>query len=160
MSSIIPKIITVSGSNSAVGKTTVAEALLKKLKGWSCLKVTVLHNGSCPTGRDCGACDKLISRFSIISKKTIIEEKGKDTYRFKKAGASKVLWLKAKPQGLRRGLREAISKFKGAPGLIIEGTSILKYLNPDLAIFVKKENSILKCSAREVIKKVDLILNT
>jgi len=157
------KIITVSGAHSNAGKTRVIERLLEIFKGWSCLKVTTLHKGLCPTGRDCGACGKLSSRFSIVSDKGIIEEPGKDTRRFKEAGAKDVLWLRAKPRGLRQGLKKAISMFsaegeKGARGLIIEGTSVLKYLHPDLAIFVKRDNSLLKDSAKEVLKKVDLIL--
>lgn len=153
------RIITVSGAHSSVGKTRVAEMLLRRLKGWSALKVTVLHKGLCPTGRGaCGVCDRLSSKFSIVSDKKTIEEKGKDTYRFKKAGAKEVFWLRAKPEGLRQGLKEAVSRFKGSPGLIIEGTSILKYLNPDMAIFVKREHSILKDSAQRVLKKIDLTL--
>ena len=157
------KIITVSGAHSNTGKTTVIERLLEIFKDWSCLKVTTLHNGLCPTGRDCSACGKLSSQFSIVSDKGIIEEPGKDTWRFKEAGAKDVLWLKAKPAGLKQGLKKAISMFsgegeKGTRGLIIEGTSVLKYLKPDLAILVQKKNSVLKPSAKEVLKKVDLIL--
>ena len=48
--------------------------------------------------------------------------------------------------------------FKGADGLIIEGTSVLKHIEPDLAILVKKKNSILKPSAKEVFNKIDLII--
>lgn len=152
------KIITVSGSSSGVGKTTVAESLLKKLKGWSALKVTVRYNGLCPINRDCGACENLDSKFSIIADKKIIEEEDKDTQRLKKAGAKQVLWLRAKPNGLRPGLKQAIKSMEGAKGIIIEGTSILKYLKPDLAIFVRKKDSPFKSSAREVFKKVDLVI--
>ena len=152
------KIITISGSHSNVGKTMLAEGLLKISKGWSGLKVTVMHNGKCPTGKNCGACDELDSEFSIVADKVRLMEKGKDTERLKKAGAEKVLWLKAKPQGLKKGLKKAISMFKGADGLIIEGTSVLKHIEPDLAILVKKKNSILKPSAKEVFNKIDLII--
>lgn len=154
------KIITISGAQSGVGKTTVAERLLKAQKGWSALKVTVLHKGACPIARDCGACEELDYKFSIISDKDVIEEDGKDTQRLKNAGAKKVLWLKARPEGLQAGLRQAISKLQGSKGIIIEGTSILKYLKPDLAIMVKKEASeLFKPSAREALKKVDIVLN-
>src|SRR3989338_1780581 len=123
------KIITVSGTHSGAGKTTFIERLLKELKGWSALKVTLAHQGSyCPIHRECGACDNLNSNFCIVSDEKILKQKGKDTSRFKKAGARQVLWLKAHPQGLRQGLKEAISKFSKTRGLIIEGTSVLKYL--------------------------------
>ncbi|MBI4974630.1 MAG: hypothetical protein HZC19_02320 [Candidatus Omnitrophica bacterium] len=152
------KLITVSGAHSGAGKTMVVERLLERFKGWACLKVTVLHEGACPTGKDCGACDELASKFSIISSKNLIEQDGKDTKRFKDAGARKVLWLKSRPQHLKEGLAKAISKLNKARGVIVEGTSVLKYLKPDLAIFVRGRGSTLKPSAKEAIKKVDLIL--
>lgn len=151
------KIITVSGAHSGVGKTALIERLLKDLKGWSALKVTVSHNGSCPKGKPCGACDGLESKFSIVTDKVSIEEKGKDTQRFKAAGALKVFWLKARPDGLRQGLNEILYRLKNAKGVIIEGTSILKYIRPDLAILVKNKDSVLKPSAVKALKKIDLI---
>lgn len=152
------KIITISGSHSKVGKTMLAEKLFKRLRGWSGLKVTVAHDGSCPAGRNCGVCGKLDSEFSIVSDRTRLNEKGKDTERFKKAGARKVLWLRARPEGLEKGLKKAVSMFKGAKGLIIEGTSVLRYVKPDLAILVKRKGSVLKPSAKEAFNKIDLIV--
>jgi len=154
------RIITVSGTHSGVGKTKMAQMLLKMLKGWSGLKVTVLHNGLCPTGKECGICQSKVQKFALISEKNIIEEKDTDTQRIKASGAQKVLWLKARPAGLKQGLKKAITKFKGAKGLIIEGNSILRYINPDLAIFVKSKDAFLpfKDSARYAFKKADLIV--
>lgn len=152
-------IITVSGAHSGVGKTKVVEILLRMLKGWSALKITVTHReGQCPAHKDCHTCDELKDDFSIISNKKIIETKGKDTARFKEAGAKKVLWLKCRPQTLRDGLKEVIPLFKKAKGLVIESNSALKHLKPDLAVFVKNKNSVLKPSAREIINKMDLVV--
>lgn len=151
--------LVIAGAHSGAGKTALVEKLLKALKGWACLKVTVLHRGICPTGKNCGACAGVEDSFCIISDKKIIAEKSKDTCRFKEAGAKKVLWLKAKPEGLKKGIKEALAQFKGAQGLIIEGTSVLKYLKPDAAIMVRRKGSILKPSARQVLKKVDLVLD-
>lgn len=176
------RIITVSGAHSGVGKTKVAEMLLKKLRGWSAIKVTVSHRGNvCPRHRDCGACDQLGSDFAIVSDRKIIEQKGKDTQRFKQAGAKETLWLKAHPQGLKQGLKKTLSMLKKARGIIIEGNSILKYLKPDLAIFVIRRDSAFpalhteirggippevsgdwrdKPSAKEIFNKVDLVITT
>ena len=152
-------IITVSGAHSGVGKTKVMEVLLRMLKGWSALKVTVSHrNGLCPVHKDCNTCDELHSDFSIISRKEILETKGKDTQRFKAAGAAKVLWLKSKPEALENGLKKALRLFDETKGLIIESNSALKYIKPDLAIFVKNRNSILKPSAKEILKRVDSVI--
>lgn len=150
-------IITVSGAHSGVGKTSLIEGLLKSLKGWGALKVTVTHRErECPVRKGCHTCDELDSGFSIISSKEIIETQGKDTARFKLAGARKVLWLKSKPEALKDSLKKAVTLFKKAKGLIIESNSALKYIKPDLALFVKNKNSLLKPSAREIINKIDL----
>ncbi|HAH20115.1 MAG: hypothetical protein A2Y00_01300 [Omnitrophica WOR_2 bacterium GWF2_43_52] len=155
------KIVIVSGSHSGVGKTKVAEVLLRLLEGWSALKVTVTHRGrECPVRKesDCHTCDELKDDFSIIDNKKIIEIKGKDTARLKEAGARKVLWLKARPHALREGLRKAIPLFKMAKGLIIESNSALKYIKPDVAILVKNKNSLLKPSAKKILNKIDLVV--
>ena len=155
--------ITVSGAHSGVGKTKVAEILLRVLKGWSALKITVTHRGrECPVHKenDCHTCDELKDDFSIIDNKKIIETKGKDTARFKEAGARKVLWLKARPHALGRGLRKVIPLFKKAKGLIIESNSALKYIKPDVAVFVKNKNSLLKPSAKEILNRERKIHHT
>ena len=153
------RIITVSGAQSGVGKTRMVETLLRLCKGWSALKITVTHRqGQCPVHKDCHTCDELKDDFSIINNKKIIETKGKDTARFKEAGAEKVLWLKSRPQALGKGLKEVIPLFRKAKGLIIESNSALEYIKPDLAVFVKKKNSLLKPSAKKIINKMDLVV--
>lgn len=142
------RIITVSGAHSGIGKTAFIEQIMPQLKGWSALKVTAIKNNSCPRAISCGICEKQRTAFSICSSLKIINQSGKDTQRMKSAGARKVLWLKAKPQGLKEGLRRALIKLKNAKGVVIEGTSILKYLKPDLGIFIytKGKAGLLKCS--------------
>ena len=69
-----------------------------------------------------------------------------------------MLWLKTKPEALERGIRKALALLKEAKGLIIESNSALKYLQPDLAIFVKNEDSVLKPGAEEIFNKADLVI--
>lgn len=151
------RIITVSGAYSGVGKTHVVTELLKELKNLSVLKVTVSRNGSCQKERFCGVCDSLTKSFSIITDDKIISQKGKDTARFKAQGAKEVIWLQAKPQGLKEGLKKALSKFKSPKGLIIEGTSVLKYIKPGFAIFIAGKNRNLRPSAKLALKKADIV---
>ena len=136
------KIITVSGAYSGIGKTTLIERLLKQLKDWSALKVTLIKDGPCPRKIPCGICEKQDAVFTIVSARPIINQKGKDTRRMKAAGAKKVLWLKAKPAGLEEGLKKALARFKGSAGVVIEGTSVLKYLKPDLGIFITDKGKV------------------
>ena len=86
------KIITVSGSHSDIGKTTLVEHILRQLNGWSAMKVTVTRTVSCPRGAmTCNICRLQKEPFTLISDKKIINQKNKDTGRMKKAGAKKVL---------------------------------------------------------------------
>lgn len=141
------KIITVSGAHSGIGKTTLIEFLLNQLRNWSALKVTVIKNGPCPRKISCGVCEDQSTLFSIISKSQIINQKGKDTQRMKAAGAKKVLWLKARPLGLKDGLKKALKRLRDSDGVVIEGTSVLKYLKPDLGLFITEKGRIrfLRC---------------
>jgi len=151
------KIITVSGASSGTGKTCIASEILNHLKDWSAIKVTVTHAGPCPAGRNCGVCGKLKSEYSIITDSGILNEKGKDTSRLKTAGARKVVWLRARPGGLKTGLKKALALLKDAKGVVIESNSALKYIKPDIAIFIKQEQGIAKKSAKDAIRKADLI---
>jgi len=139
------KIIVVSGEKSGVGKTYLAQQLLKCLKDWSALKVTVSKEGNCPRSKNCGVCAQVKKPFYIIKDKKIIEQAGKDTARLKEAGAKEVIWLKAKPPGLKKGLAKAFAEFSGCQGIIIEGTSVLKYIKPDINIHVCKKGVFKLC---------------
>lgn len=131
------KTIVVSGEGSGIGKTHFAEGLLRQFKDWSALKVTVAKEGACPHERGCGVCAKIQESFCIIKDEQIINEAGKDTRRLKDAGAKQVIWLKAKPEGLRDGLTGALAEFSDCSGVIIEGTSVLKFIKPDMNIHIQ-----------------------
>ena len=103
------KTIVVSGARSGIGKTYLAQKLLRNLEHWSALKVTVSRDSGCPHERSCGVCPEIKEPFYIIRDENIINQTGKDTARLKVAGAKEVIWLKAKPEGLKDGLEKALS---------------------------------------------------
>ncbi len=133
--------IVISGEKSGIGKTYLAQRLLRCLQGWSALKVTVSKDGSCPNGKNCGICRRIKKPFYIVKDKNIINQTGKDTARLKDAGAKEVIWLKARPEGLREGLEKVFSEFSDCRGIIIEGTSVLKFFKPDLNIHVNSKGN-------------------
>lgn len=159
------KTIVISGSHSNIGKTSMAESLIREFPGWSALKVTLRHGarGSkrarCPRNKSCRACTSFKGDFDVVTDRRIINQKGKDTSRFKKAGAKKVAWLRATPKGLKRGLKESFLELRDSEGLIIEGTSVLKHLKPDIAIYIKASRQHIKQSAGYAEKKSDIIVN-
>lgn len=139
------KIITISGARSGVGKTYLAQELLRRLKGWSALKVTVNKEKGCPRKKSCGVCPEIREPFYIIKDESIINQAGKDTARLKNAGAKQVLWLKARPEGLKQGLDKVLLEFSDCNGVIIEGTSALKFIKPDLHIHLYDKGKYRIC---------------
>jgi molybdopterin-guanine dinucleotide biosynthesis protein len=137
--------IVVSGKESGVGKTYVAQRLLNIFSRWGALKVTVSKKGSCPHGKSCGICGEIKKPFYIIKDSKIINEAGKDTARLKASGAKEVIWLKARPEGLAEGLNKALVAFSNCDGVVIEGTSVLKFLRPDINIHVYAKGKYKLC---------------
>ena len=139
------RIIIVSGARSGVGKTRMAQQLLRGFKGWSALKVTVSKENGCPHERSCGVCLEINEPFQIVKDEKIINQAGKDTARLKESGAKQVIWLKARPEGLKHGLVKALSEFSGCRGVIIEGTSVLKFIRPDINIHIYEKGNYKIC---------------
>ncbi|PIQ89915.1 MAG: hypothetical protein COV72_00565 [Candidatus Omnitrophica bacterium CG11_big_fil_rev_8_21_14_0_20_42_13] len=153
------KTIVVSGERSGIGKTYLAERLLKNLRGWSALKVTVARAGACQSVKNCGLCRTVKDPFEIIRDERVIKQSKKDTARLKAAGAKEVIWLRARPQGLRKGLKKALAQFSKCPGIVIEGTSVLKFLKPDLNFHVYPDSAyVVYRSKDELGKKWDVSL--
>jgi len=153
------KAIVIAGAHSGIGKTLQAERLLRVLPGWSGLKVTTSSKKRCPRGTsDCGVCAGLKRDFEIIEDEQIIEQAGTDTARLKRAGAAKVIWLKSTSKGLRRGLKKALARLKGTAGVVIEGTSVLKYIKPDLLIFLRGRSKRMRRGAKRAFLAADVIL--
>lgn len=139
------KIIVISGEKSGVGKTYIAQRLLRCLNSWSALKVTVGKGNGCPRKKNCGICAAIKEPFKIIKSKSIINQAGKDTARLKEAGAKQVIWLKTTPEGLKKGLAKALAEFYRCQGVVIEGTSVLKFIRPDINIHVYGRGNLKIC---------------
>ena len=164
------KTIVISGSHSNIGKTSLIEEMLRSLKGWSALKVTVKHarrnpsstineKSRCPRQKSCGVCSEIKRDYTIVKDKKIINQSETDTARMRKAGASRVIWLKASIENLKNGLSKALDKLKDTEGVIIEGNSAMRYIKPDLAIYLKDHNFRVKPSAKYAAQKADIIIN-
>lgn len=153
------KTITISGAHSNIGKTSLAEEILSSQGGWSALKVTVKTGSGCPRNKICGVCEEIKGKFVIVTDEKIIDQDGTDTARLKKAGAEKVIWLKADRKGLKEGLKRSLGMLKGSKGVVIEGTSVLKYIRPDLSIYLKDGATTQRPQAKAARRKADIIID-
>ena len=155
------KIITISGAHKGVGKTALACRILKSLKGFGAIKTTVSKEN-----------------VSVTSKEEAIEVPGKDTALLKEAGAEKVVLVSSPRKDLGWALKVALRMVSGCKGVIIEGTGVLDYIKPDVAILIKDapdfigepcfftsfknkaKGKRIKESAKRALKKVDLVISS
>ncbi|MEP7270329.1 MAG: hypothetical protein ABI882_02435 [Acidobacteriota bacterium] len=158
-----PTVIVVAGTSSDIGKTSLACELLASLQGWEAIKLTRGHYRSC--GKNAEACcvsHLLGSEPKVYSEPEATRVSGKDTDRFWAAGASAVHWVVAKSDQVEKGMCEALSRVR-AVGVVIEGTSVLKFIKPAFSILVASASrSDVKPSARQALEsgRVDAIYFT
>ena len=137
------KIITVSGSHSGIGKTLLAEYLLSLLQDFAAIKVSIEDFFTAVS------CDD-----------ATIMVPGKDTFRLKTSGAKQVIWVRSPEHNLMESMEQAYSLLVDCAGVLIEGNSILTYVNPDLAFFVYGgELQTLKPSRLYALQKARIIIN-
>jgi molybdopterin-guanine dinucleotide biosynthesis protein len=150
-----PKIVTISGTSSNSGKTTLLCELMRRFsvtERWEAIKLTKGHYRSC--GKDPEACcvsDLLGEQATLRSGRDATYTAGKDTARYWDAGAANVHWVIATDAQVEAGIREALARVQ-TPNVLIEGTSVLNFLKSDFAILaVGSDLSKPKASARRAL---------
>ncbi|MBS1790628.1 MAG: hypothetical protein JST85_23115 [Acidobacteria bacterium] len=150
-----PRIVVISGTSSNSGKTTLLCELLRQLserEPWEAIKLTRGHYRSC--GKDPEACcvsHLLSDNPTVRSGRETTYTFGKDTARYWDAGAANVHWVIATDAQLEAGVSEALSKVTTS-NVLIEGTSLLDFVKPDLAILaVGSDSSKPKASVRRAL---------
>jgi molybdopterin-guanine dinucleotide biosynthesis protein len=147
-------IIAVGGFSSEVGKTTLLCELLRAFPGWEAIKLTRGHYRSC--GKDPHACcvSHLLGDEPVIrSGRAQTYTPGKDTGRYWDAGASNVHWVIVTDGQVERGIGLALERVE-APGVLIEGNSILRFVRADVALMVARaDGGKVKAAARRALTK-------
>ena len=144
-SSIAPrKVITVSGSHKGVGKTALSQILLSNLPHTTAIKITM-------TSRDIG----------LYEDEEHLMVAATDTFRMKASGAEKVLWIRSTEDQLTELMFKALKRVSDTSRLLIEGNTILRYVNPTLSCFVTSTSiDTMKPSRITALEKADLcVLN-
>jgi molybdopterin-guanine dinucleotide biosynthesis protein len=153
------KIICVGSSRSGKGKTTVCEALLRHLEGFCALKVTTIREKDpCPREEVCGICDENLNGYAIEEDPLILHAQGKDTWRYWRAGASRVRWLRSSPDSLGEALKHVFEDFAACTGVIVEGNMPMVYLKNALSIMIIDPDDEIKKSALAIMPTASIIL--
>jgi molybdopterin-guanine dinucleotide biosynthesis protein len=154
------RILSITSTTSGTGKTTIASFLIKELGRLNALKITVQHHGACPKEIDCDGCPTTGSfTYKITTDPTVLSQPRKDTDRYLKAGADKVVWLQSQRKYLETATQQALKLFPPRGRLIVEGNSFLSIRKANFAIMVTMPGTLeLKPSARKILDKVDLFM--
>jgi molybdenum cofactor guanylyltransferase len=170
-----PGLLVVGGMTRDAGKTELACDLLRRFgrdRDVAGVKVTTVRaNGAeaeCPRGAaGCGACSSFEGEFIITEERDF--PLGKDTSRLKEAGASRVLWLRARPEALAEGF-EALRLALGPGALAVcESNSVRAVVDPDLFLMLRRDgepgrqgaaSSCAKASARAVAGFADRVVRS
>lgn len=139
------EIIAVTGKAKGVGKTTLAGLIVCNLR---------YNVGAIKCSLEEGQEDRLVTDHPLIT-----GEKGTDTAHFLSCGALKAVFLRTSCQRLKEDLHRAIDLCAGVDYLVIEGNSILKFLNPSLVIYVERGDVKAKPSAGAARQRADLIVD-
>lgn len=129
-------LVVVGGHSRNIGKTSVVEGLIRKLRkhNWTAVKITQYGHGVCSHhGEACGCETEPDHPFALSEE---FEPSSTDSGRFLAAGAERSLWLRT-PMGELSRAKRTLTKITGSGGnVIMESNSVLELLEPDLFLMV------------------------
>lgn len=139
------EIIVISGKAKGVGKTSLASYIIGNL--------------NCRVGVIKTSLEDDPEEILVTDRTEVIKANGTDTAMMDASGADKVVYLKSDYENLKKSLDQAKKLVGGLDYLIIEGNSVLDYINPALIIYLTKDGIEAKPSALKAESKADIILN-
>ena len=152
-------VVVIGGHSRSVGKTSVVAGLITALPEfqWTAAKITQYGHGICSANGE--ACDCATGDHSWA----ITEERDRsgesDTSRFLLAGAARVFWVRTEQGRLAEAMPTLRQRLEGAPNVILESNSVMKFLRPDLYLTVlNPETGDFKDSAREFLDRADAVV--
>ncbi len=132
--------------------------LLNYQRGLGALKITVRHEGACPKHSKCDTCNSDNEPYKILTCNDIIREEGKDTDHLSTSGAYKVVWLLTDSSAEKVGINAALTYFDKEDTVVVEGNSLLRVRDVDIAILVASPTvKKVKKSAKILLNKIDII---
>jgi hypothetical protein len=137
-------IVSISGANKDIGKSSLASYLIGHCRSCAAAKFT-LHREE-PAGEP------------IVEENSPDPDAVNDTARMRQAGACPVYWVRATRDSLEARAGEVMEMI-GEGTVILEGNSVLEYVRPDYAVFIMGAGfDEFKESAWKALAAADTIL--
>lgn len=129
-------LVVVGGHSRNIGKTSVVEGLIRKLRAekWTALKITQYGHGVCSHhGEACGCETEPDHPFALSEE---YEPSRTDSGRFLAAGAERSFWLRTPMGELARAKGTLAKILKSNDNVIVESNSVLEFADPDVFLMV------------------------
>jgi len=152
-------LLVIGGHSRSVGKTSVVAGLISALGefDWTAVKITQYGHGICSANGD--PCDCATGDHSWAISEEHDRSGESDTSRFLVAGAIRALWVRTEQGRLAEAMPALRQRLEGAPNVIIESNSVLKFLRPDLYLTVlDPATADFKSSAREFLDRAHAVI--
>lgn len=159
----IPNMVLIGATGRNVGKTTLACALIRRLRQQFtvvAVKVTTVDakEGPCPRGgHGCGTCGSLAGDYEIVKEGQ--SEGHKDTQLMRQAQAQQVYWIKALREHLGEAIQNLLIRVDKNCVIVCESTGLRAHVEPGLFLLTDSESvTDPRPSAREFRHLADRVL--
>jgi hypothetical protein len=151
-------IIAVGGHSRNIGKTAVAEGIIRALPDmrWTAVKITQFGHGICSTGDSCECATGVDHTYALTRQ---AEPALNDSGRFLAAGAAESYWLRTRQGQLAEAMPALRRLLSSSENAILESTTVLHFLVPDLYIVVMDYAvDDMKDSTRHFLDRADALV--
>jgi molybdopterin-guanine dinucleotide biosynthesis protein A len=155
-----PDFVLVGATARNLGKTEFACGLIRRqsaLGPVTAVKVTTIRDeaGPCPRGGEgCGVCASVEGAFVLTDERDAPADK--DTGRMVRAGAARVLWLRAREDRLEEALAALLAELPGTGSVVCESNAVREVLEPGLFLVLRPRGEhVPKPSAARMLPLAD-----
>lgn len=152
-------VVVVGGHTRNIGKTSVVAGLIAALPEmcWTAVKITQYGHGICSANGE--ACDCATADHTIAVSEERKRDSGTDSSRYLASGARHSFWVRTQQGELHEAMPKVRKLIESAGNIIIESNSVLRFLQPDLALSVLDPSVLdFKPSALRFLDRVDALV--
>ena len=152
-------VIVVGGHTRNIGKTGVVAGLIAALAAqrWTAIKITQFGHGVCSANGEPCDCDTADHTLAVSEERD--RSSGTDTARFLAAGAAHSFWVRTRQGQLHEAMPRVRKLLSEHENVIVESNSVLRFLRPDLALFVADGRvADFKASALRYLDRIDALV--
>lgn len=152
-------VVVVGGHTRNIGKTSVVAGLIAAMpeRQWTAIKITQYGHGICSANGE--PCDCQTADHSLAVSEERDCSGGTDSSRYLAAGAAHSFWVRTQQGQLHEAMPKVRTLLARAEHVIVESNSVLRFLRPDLCLFVlDPEVADFKASTLRYLDRGDVLL--